>query len=367
MSETSISSYLSRKVAVLSFFGIVMVVFIHSSMPGGEKYFCYDLLLKIIIVIAPIFKSLFFVISGYLFFSNVRDMSSIWQKLKRRISTLLIPYLLVNFLAYCSLGLLKALPATGAFVNASTYLGSKSGLNWLQLLSKLFFAPYMFHLWFVKTLIIVMLLTPLLFFLLRKRAAGTALLTGLGVVCLLEELGIGANVFAAVNSVTADFCFALFCVSLGGFIASNHSRLAEKRFSWRWSAAAFAVLLAAAFVSRAIAGSLIDLWYLLLFIFVFMVYDAGILRRVRGSAFMDRIIPYTFFIYLFHMPWMNIPKKLLFRLPLSEGIRYCTVLLLSPLIVIAVLLVAANLLERFLPGVYSVLTGGRGTARRRKA
>ena len=362
MKMASMSPYLSKKLAFLSFFGIVMVVFIHASVPGGEVYRNYALMTTIINVVTPIFKPLFFAISGYLFFCGVDGLQAIGAKLKKRFFTLMIPYVLTNLLAYCAIGVLKMLPATAKFVNASVYLGHNSGLVWYQIPVRLFITPYMFHLWFVKTLIIVLLLTPLLFFCLRKKCGGAIFVGALAAVCLLQEFGLVPAVFATLNLVTADLCFALFAFSFGGFIVLNYPKLTEARADLRHTATSLLGLVAAAVASILSAGRLIDVWFFLLFVFSFMAYDIGWLQKMRESTFLSKIIPFTFFIYLFHMPWMNIPKKLLSRLLLrTGGVGYCLTYLLAPIIMIIILLVIAMTAERFLPKTYSLLTGGRGS------
>ena len=363
---TSMLPYLSKKLAFLSFLGIVMVVFIHASVPGGEAFYSYLLMTTVIKVVTSIFKPLFFAISGFLFFQNVDGLETIGTKLKKRFFTLLIPYVLTNFLAYCAIGVLKMLPATAKFVNASVYLGHNGDLAWNQLPMRLFITPYMFHLWFVKTLIVVLLLTPLLFFCLRKNKSGALFVCGLAASCLLQEFGMVPSFFAALNLVTADLCFALFTFSFGGFIALNYPKLAEAKADLRHTAKALGGVVVAALVNILSAGRLIDMWFFLLFILFFMAYDIDWLRMMRESIFLSKIIPFTFFIYLFHMPWMNIPKKLLARLLLrTGGVGYCLTYLLAPIIIIVILLIIAMAAERFLPKTYSLLTGGRGSSRRK--
>ena len=91
------TKYLSDKLTILYTILIIMVVYIHSRYIEAEQYplanFLQILTGKGVCRIA---NSLFFCISGYLFARNTEDINSIWKKLKKRVRTLIIPYLLWN-------------------------------------------------------------------------------------------------------------------------------------------------------------------------------------------------------------------------------------------------------------------------------
>ena len=80
----------------------------------------------------------FFAISGYLFFANVETLSRevYWQKIRRRVNTLLIPYLVWNLLMAIKL---------------NTYSLS------------VFWTPANMPLWFLRDLMVVSLLTPIIY------------------------------------------------------------------------------------------------------------------------------------------------------------------------------------------------------------
>lgn len=102
------NEYLSRKLKLLSAFSIVMVIYIHMYYTEGAHMPTLNLIESSIgggfnRTAVP----LFYIISGYLFFLKVPDgFRSIEGKMKKRVRTLLIPYVIANaftFLFYCGM------------------------------------------------------------------------------------------------------------------------------------------------------------------------------------------------------------------------------------------------------------------------
>lgn len=74
---------------------------------------------------------------------------------------------------------------------------------------------------------------------------------------------------------------------------------------------------------------------------------------------LNSLLGYSFFIYLFHEPVFNIIKKIGLMV---FGVHEWSLILLymiNPLIMCAIAIMVAKLLQRFVPKVYSVLVGGR--------
>ena len=74
---------------------------------------------------------------------------------------------------------------------------------------------------------------------------------------------------------------------------------------------------------------------------------------------LNSLLGYSFFIYLFHEPVFNIIKKIgLMVLGVHEW-SLILLYLINPLIMCAIAIMVAKLLQRFVPKVYGVLVGGR--------
>lgn len=68
---------------------------------------------------------------------------------------------------------------------------------------------------------------------------------------------------------------------------------------------------------------------------------------------------FTFFIYLFHEPTLNIVRKLIVVVLGKNELGYLTSYLISPWIFTVCAVFAGLLFRKYLPKVYDVCTGGR--------
>ena len=130
---------------------IILVTYAHSYGAIREGYSMlgsgwdtYEIL-KILVsqTLVKVAVPAFFVMSGYLFFANVERFTKkvYWQKIKRRIKSLLIPYIIWNLLMAAKLG---------------------------EISMNTFIAPANMPLWFLRDLIIVSLATPIIYIGVRK-------------------------------------------------------------------------------------------------------------------------------------------------------------------------------------------------------
>lgn len=171
----------------------LLVVFIHTynsawqltvtgSAPTGA-YFLSNVL--------PTFAvPMFFAISGYLFFLNVRDFTAgtYLDKLRRRVLTLAVPYVVWNLVAFGLYALQsqaagEALPyglSPDLLWGCRTLSGeSVNALGWTVGAAT---APVQQPLWFVRDLIVLTVLSPAFYAALRHKFAGPAVLLLLGAV-----------------------------------------------------------------------------------------------------------------------------------------------------------------------------------------
>ena len=150
---------------------MVGVVFIHSlSLDRGVYHiydFCYSLITE---SLCGVCVPLFFFFSGYLFFQNIETFGfeTYKSKIKKRINSLLIPFLFWNLFVVAIIGMGQLfLPSlfTGAFKNVSDF----SITDWLSI----FYCslgsnkPIAYQLWFLRDLIIMSVMTPLFYILCR--------------------------------------------------------------------------------------------------------------------------------------------------------------------------------------------------------
>ena len=202
---------------------IVLVTFAHSYgavsdgysllTSGWDSYEVLKLLVSqtLVKVVVPVF----FIISGYLFFANVKTWSAqvYKEKLLRRVKTLLWPYLLWNLLMAVKLH-------TFSWAMFWVYWKpSGMQIDWLGN-EQLMTAPANMPLWFLRDLIVISLCTPLIYIGIKK--LGGWLLAVLAVFYL-------SGICAFVPGLSA---YALFFFTFGAFLAIRQHDLiaAMKRY-----------------------------------------------------------------------------------------------------------------------------------------
>lgn len=186
----------SRTIEWLRFPLVVAVVFIHSF--GEPKEYVLPLqnistfsgvdiynLTRICFshVLTHIAVPVFFVISGYLFFYNVKEFTirgGYYKKLKSRFQTLIIPFILWNLISI--LVTVLAFPLKGEpLSNILVYFEENGWLhmfwdckvwaedktNWLGLPAP-YTGPLCIPLWFLRDLIVVVLFTPIIYWMIRR-------------------------------------------------------------------------------------------------------------------------------------------------------------------------------------------------------
>lgn len=146
---------------------MLCVVFIHSNfLPNIGSDFCIDgfrNFLGLFDCLLSCAVPTFFFISGYLFFrSGLLTRETYSYKIKRRWRSLIVPYIIWNTIALVTL-LIKTLPLlSDIFPQYSGFYNSLLNipLGYVNLLDTGY--PYDFALWFVRNLIILVLVSPLL-------------------------------------------------------------------------------------------------------------------------------------------------------------------------------------------------------------
>lgn len=176
MSET-----VSNKISKVSFLGALMVVALHVGI--GPKWVGQVVALKGMAV------PLFFVVSGYLFAGRMREPGWYVRQMRSRSRSLLLPYLFWNAAYWCFVvGLTVALGAIGVKYGAMDTLDGLMWRRWdLFGLNPLAF-PALGLLWFVRSLMALVLISPV-FSVFYRRWSWILLL-----ICF-----VGAFVFACAN------------------------------------------------------------------------------------------------------------------------------------------------------------------------
>ncbi len=122
----------------------------------------FDLFTRVVVALTEVCVPLFFVLSGFLYFRNVPerpDAGYFWDKTRKRVTSLLVPYLIANVLAFVCYWLAHRV-APGML---SDFFGDK----WTDPLFIFWTGPVNLSLWFIRDLIVACLVAPLIYLFVR--------------------------------------------------------------------------------------------------------------------------------------------------------------------------------------------------------
>ena len=345
-----ISPYLSSKITIFYTLLIVMVVYIHSTYLEMYQYETANFVWKFWggSGLCSVANPLFFIISGFLLVGGVTTVLDLLKKLRKRVRTVIVPFILWNAIFVLWYVVLDITPGISRYVNSTGIMEAWKSLPLWESIYNMLTEPAGFHLWFLRDLIVFMAISPLLW-LISKRS------------------WIAAIVLSIVLNHWMSWVFWFW---LGLTIRVSNSNI-EKLPKGNW----VLVLTGAIYIGNAVsAGMEMDKMIPISFgviglvkqlaciYFVWIVYD----KIARGRCLSEQglwrhICGYSFFIYCFHEPAFNIIKKLgVVVLGSSEPVLI-VLYLINPLIMVAIAIIIAKTMLHLKPlvPVYKFLTGGR--------
>ena len=314
----------------------------------------------------------FFFISGFLFFYHSDFCGTVYKKkLKTRVRTLLVPFILWNVIAFLNMAW-RLLPClSSVFPNAYK---TEFHFSFIRLFNTLFYnnryngilvspieegvdietiipTPMDVPMWYVRDLMLMVLLAPILYWLVSKTKGWFVLM--MAIVWCFQFFPSG---FYPIFFVTALFFFswgAWYSISRRNFVESM------RRF---W----FAPLL---YVPLAILDVVPDSLGCEIFIHNASVLLGVVSAVIIASCLLEKgkvkvnptLANGSFFVYALHLLIMgDIAKVLFFAFQLDDKtlVMLCFNFLV-PTITYAVCMALYVFLMRYLPAVCNVLTGGR--------
>lgn len=349
--------YLSDKLRILSLISIIFVLYIHSGFHADEieGMLMNDRFQEIISgMMGRCAVPLFYVISGYMFFLKVPEgMTSIYGKMKKRVRTLVLPYI-IGCLFFVGFGVLMAvLPHVSKYMNSSVMSLFSKPLE--EILSSIFYdagngTPYAFQLWFLRDLILIVATSPFWYLCLRYLKWGFV-----AVVFVLTYLYVPHVPF-----------YSLFWFSLGGQLTKVKIEMVGVNGVINVELLGLCLFLVLSIVEL-FFPKIID-WRLLRIPIILLgivgawgVYDAVVGKdySLLQHQWLATACHFTFFIYIFHEPTLNIVRKLIVVILGKNEFGYLASYLISPWIFTVCAVFIGLLFRKYLPKVYNVITGGR--------
>ena len=346
--------YFRKKVDTVNFILALLVMFIHSynieqylDIEGLEKTWVFQIEFFLSHALGDIAVPCFFLISAYLFFRNYK-WNKIIEKYKIRVKSVLIPYLCWNFLYYVAFIVLASIPFFKYFMDTQQVVFT---------IKELFLAIYIHKYngvyWFMQQLIFFILISPLLFLLLHRKAG----ILFFAFIFVIDNLGIRLSIF--FWDIRLDM---LAYWVLGGYLALNYVALFEnkrrKRNSIIWLFV-FGISLGMRYwlnnLFSASGGSILEGVLMLNVLSLWHALDLFNLEQWR-LPWWTKI---TFFIYSMHPLLVDAMKKGMAKLlPHTSRVVLCNYFLAVGICLVIVIIIA-RIMICFTPRIWRLLNGGR--------
>lgn len=359
------NSTISRVISLLRFPLIVGVVVIHSTFRVNEEGYeartpWYDALSTVLSDVLPLVAvPMFFIFAGYLFFFGVDSFGSgiYLRRLRSRFRSLLVPYLFWTLL-YCVVILLAE--NVPALHDVSNSFKRPDGFGITSLWAardsydSLICFPIAMQFWFIRDLMVCVVLSPLYWFLItRYRGVAVAVLGALWIAGW-QIPWLGARGFSSA---------AIFFFALGGWLAYRRSDVVSlardmRFFGYLWPA--LVALLSVAYLQDWEHTTLLRNCCILSGEIFVLCFSARLVEKHNCKP-VALLSASTFFVFSFHVPYaFGVCRKALMWLigPMSDG-GFCVVYLFSALLTVLLSIGVYWIVARLTPSFARFVSGGR--------
>ena len=355
-----IERYLSNKLRLISFFSTLLVVFLHSYNLGNDtKIFDSNYAIGAVFFtqyfisqcVARIAVPIFFCISGYLFYiKNDMTFDVYINCLKKRFATLVVPYMFWSLLGFLLFLLLQVLPHTKMFFKKKHF----SDYSIYEILDTIFINPVPFQFWFIRDLIIFVIISPLIYLIVKY-------LKIFGLVLLLFAWYLQFNFVIFSNESIFFFVF-------GAFFGINKLNF-ESRLFYKYALILLLVWFFFIFSETTLMFNYFKNISVLCFIhktgiligvsaiwcfydFVFKNLECSILK-------IDKVVSLSFFIYAAHEPFLEFMKVLFYKILGKSQISLLLIYFTSPILIIVVTVISGIYIKKKWTNLFAIMTGGR--------
>jgi len=349
----------SEKIRVVSFLAIILVVFLHSynldfaeetaaRLPGKSwNWFVQDLIsYGFTRVAVPIF----FIFSGFWFFYSKEHASvNFIGKITKRVRTLLVPFLFWSLFGIGLYFVLQSLPQFHKFFSKELVKDYTLQM-WLL---KIFIEPIPYQLWFIRDLMVLVLISPLIYLMIKYFGK-------FFIVILFIPWFCDFNSFH--NSIEAILFF-----TIGSYIAIYMPDILAVNFK---SKTKYFIPLWIFMVVAKTCMSLFNIQYDLIAVFskigiiigIFSfwgLYDTVIRDNISIRQLFLKLSSMTFFVFASHEPIMTMVKKLFYLILGNSEAKSMIVYVAAPITTIITAMFCAIVLKKYAGGFYKIITGGR--------
>ncbi len=365
--------FISQKLRFYSFVCIALLLFVHG-YNLNETYLQKDSLVNEPLTFTTFIEyflangvlrfrlPLLFIISGYIF--ALQDQRPYAERIKKRLVTLIIPFLIWSAVGLAITYLFQQFPVTAKAVKDAQLdqLGDNRPYNeigWGGILLRWIVVPISYQLWFIKSLFFYNLLYPVLKWMVLKYPR-----IWFSIVSFLWIIGFGIYLIEGMG---------LLFFSLGIWLCKNNYPL-DRKPQWFSSYVSWLFFIGLSVIKTFLAFELENdgsNWHSWIFI---LLYAGSVIAGVMAIWFStDRLVKwcmgrkwfiwmaaFAFVIYGMHVPLLPYAIRLscryFYNVPNYRLVAYIMV----PLMVMFFCMAFGALLRALLPKVYKLATGGRG-------
>lgn len=288
------------------------------------------------------FQPIYFGLAGYLFFQNIESdvIPKYKSKLKKRVISLMVPYILWNILAFGLYLLLVHNDVKSYLVD--NFQNLYASRNVIDLI---FHVPVDEHLWFVQDLIVVSIISLPLFYLMNNKKWYVLL-------CLI--------ILAMIVHQTKLASIASFAV--GNYIGINHKELLQeicKSKSMFVACIMGTIAVISIQLYRALPLNVLFMFAWIPALTLWMLYDIMNMDNRLRKFKIGGARRYFFFCYLAHDPLLSIICK---KLSVWSNYNFLVSMMLYLIVfigIISIMVFIGFLMDKKLHRVFAILTGGR--------
>lgn len=341
------TKFLSYKISFFNFLLSVLIIILHSNCKNtlgwendGQTWSnIIEIFVDYACCLGHLAVPTFFIISAFLFYRNVNSIGDVLNKIRKRIKTLLMPYILWNTLFVLLFFIILNSPL-------STYLNMPNKLDNIYNVCKAIINSELTPLWFVKDLIIFVCISPILYIISKK----DVILLSLWVMSIINIYIFDEyiNYFNPLYWLPSYLTGVLFTKNrFTSFFITEDLHIPYK------------ITYVIVFTILLIGAAQLH------FMFLYRLFAPLIVWRLSNILLSTDIIKvksywkYSFFIYCTHFFIINIIQKLMFLMMGCSNLSYMFIYILTPCIVLLICILMARFMEHKMHKCYIVLTGNR--------
>ncbi len=361
-----LNTKLSERIEILRFPLIIAIIFIHAyaaqiqfsnSASIGESILnTYSFWVRNYIsdILARVSVPLFFGISGFLFFINFDvSLKNYIKKIKSRTKTLLIPFLIWNTIIFLFYAFAQNFSVTSDYFTGTRPLVlEQSGFKFIELFFGFdeFNYPVAYQFWFIRDLIILTILTPMIFYFLKK--IPYVYLTIISTVWLLDLLELGSIVLDPISIVF---------FSLGAFLGMKKYDFHFIDYHAKTIIIIYIIFsIVDLFTKNNIYTNYIENSTIIMGTFATIALTKYLIYFDKLKRNLLNLSKYSFFIFALHEPLLSIIRKISFKLihP-STDLMILLLYFLCPIITVFICIKLYKFLEKTVPKIFYISIGGR--------